>query len=248
MGGNFPPEETPKTIPELMAEQHKELFDKIEPIALRANALPKAIDSDADLELVTPVVLDAKDLSAEIEKARGIAKKPYWDAGKEVDATFKALTTRLDRISSVFQKLASDYQTRVIKAKRDADLAEARRVEAAAQKLRDEAATAKRPETAERKLDQAEGMESVADRHAASASRSNAEVGKIQTAGGTASARTNWAASIEDFDAIDLNKIKHFIPRDAIEKGLAAYVKIQKEGAKMEGVLFFEDVKTSFRR
>ena len=254
LGHNNPPEEThhedgtPRSIEELLAASQAEIIAKVEPIAERANKLPRSIDSEDDLNKVTPVVLDAKALVRDLEAARKAAKQPYIDGGKAVDGFFNPVKDRIGRIVSVFEDLASDFQRRKIEAERAARAEEARKAEQRAQKAREDAEKAKRADTREKRLDAADQAQVEADRAAASVTQTNAQLGKVSGSGGTASARTHWTFAIEDFDKLDLNAIRHFIPRDAIEQGLRAYVKIQKGSAKMDGVRFYEDVKTSFRR
>jgi len=246
IGHNAPPPELSPGEKALAAQA--ELLARVEPIAERANKLPKAINSEEDLETITPVVVDAKSLSSDIEKARKAEKEPYLEGGRAVDGAFNPIKERVDRIVKVFEGLASDFQRRKIEAQRIADAEEARKAEARAAKLREEADAAKRPETAQRRHDLADAAEADAERAAGLAARGNAEIAKVKTTGGTASARGVWTFAIEDFDKVDLNAIRPFIPREAIEQGLRAYVKIQKGAAKLEGVRFFEDVKASFRR
>ena len=97
-------------IEEILADTQKGLLARVEPLAERANALPKKIASEDDLALVTPVVVDAKALAKDIETARSAEKKPYLDGGRAVDAFFKPHKDRLDRIVGVFERLASDFQ------------------------------------------------------------------------------------------------------------------------------------------
>lgn len=248
LGHNNPPEDTPKTIPEILAEKSAETLGKIEPLAERANALPRVINTEEELNKVVPVVLDAKDLVKNLEAERKVEKDPHFKAGKEVDAFFNAHKERIGKIVTVFEGLASDFQQRKIEAERLARAKEAREAEEKARKELQKAEEAKRPETREKRMDLAEAAQADADRAAAAVQKTNAELGKVKGSGGTASARTTWSFSIEDFDKIDLNKIRHFIPRDAIEQGLRAFVKLQKGSASVEGVRFYEDVKTSFRR
>lgn len=248
VGHNNPPEETPPTISETLQLSAADLIGKVQPLADRANKLPRVINTEDELNAVAPVVVDAKQLVKNLEAARKAAKQPYIDGGKEVDGFFNPVKDRIGKIVSVFEALASDFQRRKIAAERAARAEEARKAEERAEKERQKAEAAKRPETREKRLDAAETAQVEADRAAAAVQKTNAELGKVSGAGGTASARTVWTFAIEDFDAVDLNAIRHFIPREAIEQGLRAYVKIQKGSAKMNGVRFYEDVKTSFRK
>lgn len=59
--------------------------------------------------------------------------------------------------------------------------------------------------------------------------------------GSSSSLRTVWVARIENFDDMDLNKIRDFIATDAIQKALNAYVKLHKDKKPLAGVQFAEE-------
>lgn len=241
IGHNAPP------IEELLADTQKDLLARVEPLAERANDLPKKIASEDDLAKVTPVVVDAKALAKDIEGARSAEKKPYLDGGRAVDAFFKPHKDRLDRIVGVFERLASDFQReKIAEERRRAEEAE-RKADAEAERLRKEAEAAKKPETRQRKLDKAAEAENEADRAAAAAGRSGNELGKVTTAGGTARAQTFWNYAIDNYGGVDLNSIRDFIDREAVEKAIRAKIKIQKGNTEIPGVRVFEDVKASIR-
>ena len=241
IGHNAPP------IEEILADTRSALLARVEPIAERANGLPKKIASEDDLALVTPVVVDAKALAKEIENARRDDKQPYLDGGRAVDAFFKPHKDRLDRIASVFERLASDFQREKIRQERARAEESERKAAAEAERLRKEAEAAKKPETQQRKLDAAAEADNAADRAAAAASRSGNELGKVTTAGGTARAQTFWNFAIDNYGEVDLNAIRDFIDREAVEKAIRAKIKIQKGNTDIPGVRVFEDVKASIR-
>jgi hypothetical protein len=241
IGGNMPP------LEEQLATAAQALIDRIEPIATRANALPRVIASEKDIETIAPVVIDAKNLSRELEKTREAQKKPFLEGGKAVDGFFKPMTTRLDRIVSAFEGLTSQFQRDRAAAERLRLQEEARIAQQKADKLREDAEKAKRPQTAEKRADLADQAEADAERAAAAAAQSTQTIAKIDTGGAKVSGRAVWAFEIEDLNKVDLNAIRPFIDREAIEKALRAYAKIQRSAAKVDGVKFFEDVKSSFR-
>lgn len=238
------------SIEEILQDTRSALMARVEPLAERANSveLPnKKIESEDHLALITPIVVDAKALAKDLENARKDDKQPYLDGGRAVDAFFKGPKDRLDRIVGVFERLASDFQReKIAEERRRAEEAE-RRAEAEAERLRKEAETAKKPETQQRKLDKAAEADNAADRAAAAAQRSGNELGKVSTAGGTARAQTFWNYAIENYGELDLNSIRDFIDREAVEKAIRAKIKIQKGNTEIPGVRVFEDVKASIR-
>ncbi|MDR6431256.1 hypothetical protein [Brucella pseudogrignonensis] len=242
IGGNNPP------IKEALADQYKELVSLIDPIAERANAHPRKIESDDDLGPLGEIVLDAKALSKRIEAARKTEKDPFVKGGKEVDQFFHPLTDRLDRIVDVFENEATKYQRAKAEAERRRAADEAAKLRAEEDRKLREAETAKRDSTVERKKDEAADLNSQAADADRRADASAAELTKVRTDNGvTASAKTKWAFRIVDLAAIDLNSLRDFFRVEDIEKAIRSKVAIHKGNAKIEGVDVFEDVKATFR-
>lgn len=243
IGGNNPP------ISEVLAEQYRDLVAKIEPIAERANALPRKVESDEDLGPVGDIIVDASALSKEIEKARKAEKEPHDRAGKEVQAFFLPLKDRLDRISTAFQTASDEYQRQKAAAARRAAEEEARKLREEEERLRREADEAKRPATADRKLDKAEEIADQREEAEARAAATNADLTRIRTdTGVTAGTRTVWNFQITDYDAIPLDKLRPFLKREHVEGAIRSMVNIQKGSTKLDGVRVFEDIKSTFRR
>lgn len=242
IGGNNPP------IKEILAEQHKELIDKIAPIADRANALPRKISDDEDLGPIGEVVLDAKKLSKKLEDTRTTEKAPHLAAGREVDQFFNPLIGRLDKIVEVFEDLASRYQRDKAEAERRRATEEAARLRAGEDKKLREAQEVKRESTAERKKDEAASLGQQASSAEQRTTASAAELTKVRTGSGiTASAKTSWTFRIVDLALIDLNSLRDFFRLEDIEKAIRSKVSIHKGNTKIEGVDVFEDVKATFR-
>lgn len=247
IGGNNPP------ISETLAETHKDLIAKIEPIATRANELGKqikdGIKDDDQLEVVSTLVIDVKSLGDSLEEKRKIEKEPHLNAGREVDGFFKAFSERLSRISVAFIGAASAYQREKLAAEKRAQEQEAERLRVEAEKKRKQADTAKRPETADRKHDQADELEAQADAAEAAAASQNTDLAKVKTAtGATVGAKTEMTFRIVDYEKIPLDKLRPYFKRDQIEAAIKAFTKIHKGASQLEGVHFEEDVKATFRR
>ncbi len=244
IGHNNPP-----TIVEILTEQYADLASRVDAIASRANTAPRAIKSDADLNTIGTLIRDTRLLAKEADQSRTAEKAPHLQAGRDVDAFFKAHGDRLDRIASTFQKIADDHARAVA--------AEARRkAEEEARKAREEAERqaeiARRAEEANRirtadkhearaeaALAQAEQAEAVAAAPAADLIRSRMESGVLSTA------TTTMAFEITDYDAIPLNSIRAYFKRDAVEAALRMAIKMGVR--ELQGVRIYEDVKASFR-
>jgi len=243
---------------ELMTETHKDLLDRLQRLAAMTTdsvadlrpgeKKPPVINTDAQVMTIAPLAKEARALFGLLEKEREKEKAPHLKAGRETDAFFGSHKDRAKRIYETLENLASDFQTRKIAAERAAAQAEAKKREDAAEKLRQDAEKAKRPETSERKIQQAEQEERLADAAIADASASNAALGGVRQDGKTvATARTQWVATVTDFDVIPLEKLRPYLDRAAVDKALKAYVKIHKGSSEIPGVTFTEQAKTQFR-
>lgn len=73
---------------------------------------------------------------------------------------------------------------------------------------------------------------------------------RTRVSGVTASAKTEWSFNITDYQKLiaPFGALGPFIARAEIEKALRTFVRINKGAARMAGVDFFEDVKSTFRR
>lgn len=243
IGGNNPP------IPDVLAEQHKDLIAKIEPIAERANKLPRVVKNDEQLGIVGALVIDANELSKKLEAHRKAEKQPYLDQGREVDAFFNPLIDRLDRIADTFEEISTAYQREKIAAERRARAAKAEKLREAEEKKRAEAEAAKRETTAERKHDEADEIALRAAQAESKANAANKDLGRMQTATGVkVGAKTEWQFEITDYEAIPLDRLRPYFRREEVEKAIRSLVKIQKGSTTLAGVRVFEDISTNFRR
>lgn len=237
------------TIFEVLTEQYAGLASRVEAIATRANTAPRVIKSDADLNEIGVLIRDTRSLAKEADQSRTAEKAPHLQAGRDVDAFFKAHADRLDRISGAFQKIADDHARAVAaKARRKAE-EEARKAREEAERQAEiarRAEEANRAKTADKHearadaaLAQAEQAEAVAAAPAADLVRSRMDSGLLSTA------TTTLAFEITNYDAIPLNSIRAYFKRDAVEAAIRLAMKMGVR--ELEGVRFYEDVKASFR-
>ena len=245
IGHNRPP------LKDVLAEQYKFFADEIEKIAKRADEAPKTIKSDDDLDKVGVVIKDAREMYKRAEAARKEEKEPYLKAGKEVDAFFKVLTDRLESITLSLQKRADEYQReKAAEARRKAE-EEARRLreqEEAARRKAEEAAAAGKAALAGRAEARAEiaAEKAVAAEELAQASA--AELARFRGASGTlATAKTVQKVRIADWQALNLNDLKPYIDREAVQKAANAWLRVTKGREQIIGLEVYEDVRADFR-
>jgi hypothetical protein len=244
IGGNNPPD-----LLTQLAEDHAPLRHEIEKLAERANGTPREIKSEADLDAVGTLIKDTRELARKADKERTTTKEPYLASGRTVDQYFKTLTDRLVRIGDVFQKIADDHARKVAAAARAKAEAEAKaareeadRREAAARKAEED----NRKKNAEAHSAKADVALQAAEAAEAVAAAPAKELVRTTTASGIAAgARTEWDFEILDVDAIDLNKLRALLKRDAVEAALRQFVR--NGNRELAGVRIFENVKATFR-
>lgn len=239
------------TRAELLAEKHADLAKRIDAIAKRADAAPRSIKTDADLDAIGRIVVDARDLAKEAETARTAEKEPHLRASREIDAYFKVSTDRLGRISDFFRKIADDHaRAKAAEARAKAEKA-AREAAEEAERQADIARRAEeagRVKTAEKHEAKAELASEQAFQAQQVAAAPAADLVRHRTGSGVvSSARTEWAFEIVKIGDVPLDLIRPFIKPEHIEQAVRAFVRINKNSVPLAGVRIFEDVKSTFR-
>lgn len=205
---------------------------------------PDKVDSDEDMLFVGRLITDARALAKELEAERSDQSGPLFQAKKKIDGFFKDLTALIERAEKPLRDRADDYTRR--KAAEEREIArrkaeEARRREEEARRKSEEAKSA---EAGGRAAARAETYAAQADAEEKSASEART---KVSGGGVTASGRAVWTFHIDDYAALDLNDLKPFIDRKAVEQAIRSYVRIQKDQARLKGVSIYQDTKTQFR-
>lgn len=248
IGHNAPP-----PLKEILAENYSHFAKEIDEIAERANAAPKAIKSDNDLDAVGVIVKDAKGMINRVEKARKEEKDPYFQAGKEVDAFFKLLWERLDRIAAALGGRADDYQRqKAAEARRKAE-EEARKLrekEEAERRKAEEAAAAGKDRVADRADIKAETLADKAAEAERAAQASAADLARTRGASGTlASAKTVTKVRIVDLTVVQqsMGPLGPYMDSDAIQKAANTWLRVTKGAGSIAGLEVYDDVKATFR-
>lgn len=248
IGGNMPPE---PTLKERLTETYAPMIAEVDRIAEVATALPKVVGNDKDLDRVGVVVKDAKAMAKRLDGARKAEKKEFDDKGKEVQAHFNPVIERLGLIAERLEDRATAYQREKLAAER-------REREEAARKLREkeeaERRKAQQAEDAGRAAvaGRAEDRAEIAGQRAAEledqAAGSAADLTRTRGASGTlATSKTTLDFRIVDIAKVNLETLRPYLDREAIEKAIRSLLRFQKGNAVCEGVEFFENVKASFR-
>lgn len=248
IGHNLPP-----PLKEILAENYAHFATEIEAIAERANAAPKTVRNDDDLDAVGVIVKDAKAMLKRVDGARKVEKEPFFQAGREVDGFFKAMTERLDRIASALEARATEYQrAKAAEARRKAE-EEARKLreaEEAARRKAEEAAAAGRERTADKAEVKADTLAEKAAEAERMAEASAADLARTRGASGTlASAKTVLKVRIADLAAVQqsMGPLGPYMDSDAIQKAANNWLRFTKGAGSIPGLEVYEDVKATFR-
>lgn len=246
IGHNRPPSQA-----EILAENYAHFAKEIEGIAERANAAPKAVRNDDDLDAVGVIVKDAKVMTKRVDNARTTEKEPHLKAGREIDSFFKAMTERLSRIATVLEDRATEYQRAKAAAARRKAEEEARKLrekEEAARRKAEEAAAAGKADVAARSEAKAEALADRIDAAEQAAQASAADLARSRGASGTvATARTVQKVRITDYAALNLGPLGPYLDREAVQKAANGWLRVTKGKESLPGLEVYDDVKASFR-
>jgi len=244
LGGNNPP-----PLSEILQEKYEGLSGSVADLALSAEAAPREIKTDGDLDRTAVVVKDAKQMLKRIDGFRVAEKEPFLQSGRDVDSFFKLLSERVNRIADVLSRRADDYNRKKLAEARRRAEEEARKAREEAEAARKKAAeleaagraaqAAKQADKAEAAIDAAFAAEAKGNQSAADLTRVRGESGVL------ASTCTEWKGEIVNIDELDVKALAPFIKREHLQSALNAFVRTGRR--ELKGARIFEDVKSSFR-
>ena len=245
IGGNNPP------LGEVLADRYAPVLAEISLLADQANALPAKVDSDTAQANVGKVVIAARNLRDKLETNRRQEKEPFLTSGRIVDGYFGEHTERLENMMARLQARADAYAERKA-AEAAALLAEQRRAqeELAAQqeRLAAKARERGRPNDAAKREDAAEAARDEADRLAEQHETAKpADLVRSRVGGVTASAKGKWSGVVEDWETLDLNQLRPWIPREVIQKAIDQVARTHKAQANLKGVKVTQETRAIFK-
>lgn len=91
---------------------------EVSAILLRAHNLPTRCESDDEVKLFVPLVVELRDHAARLEKMRVAEKEPHLRRGNAVDQFFKSMTDRLGKGRSILEARVNDWNQRKLAAER----------------------------------------------------------------------------------------------------------------------------------
>jgi hypothetical protein len=219
-------------------------------VALEARAAeaPLVLEDDEDLQVVTGLVGDFTKAAKRADELRDQQGRPHLEAQRTINTFFKAFDARLKNAKDEIGKRATAYMNKKAEAERQARLAaEAKAREAAAQKEREAAAAVQAGKASEAMAAQAaaDELQARADHAADAATAKPSELARTQTDAGTATLQVSWEFEIESIDSIDLEALRPFLPRTAVEQAMRAFVKSGRR--EIKGARIFSKNTARFR-
>lgn len=247
--GSLKGDNQPADIVARLQDDHAELAAHCQDLIRRANELPAAVETEEDLHKVADFVREVTNATKRAEKIRVDEKEPYLSAERAVDGFFNAIRNPLIKIKGALESAAGAYQRR--------KEAEERRAREEAARIAREKAEAEAREAArlaaERRRAEAEAANDRANEariEARVATRATeakpADLVRTRTdTGAMATAKSWWQGEITDARALDLETLRPFIPKAALEQALRGF--IAAGGREIAGATIFEETKAVFR-
>ena len=243
----------PEAMREFIAEDIHSLLARRDELLGSASRAPATVTDDEMAGKIADLVKLIAACIKNAEADRVSRKEPFLEGGRVVDAVLRGVTEPLTKAKADIERRLTLYQREKADAerRRREEIARQEREEAERQSRAFEEAAAKAQTQAD--LDQAIEAEALAKQQAADAiearkaaeakpadlSRSRSDMGAV------ASLHRFWDMDALDRETIDLETLRPFIPLDAIEKAVRAFVK--SGGRELRGVKIFENTETRVR-
>lgn len=235
---------------DILRDQFKDLMDEVEALAKRATdekdkLANGAVETDEQRDALVSIGVDAGKVVRKLGPVRLETTKPLRDQVDETNKFFEAMSSRMERVKSAFERLVGAYDS----AKREAAQREAaKQAELAADEAKrklEEAAASTHSVEGDVILREAEKSEHRAQSLAREAL--GAGTGPTRTEAGTISQKTEWTFRIVDASKIDLNALRPHFKIAEIEKAIRGHIRANRDTVKLFGVEIFPDTKTHFR-
>ncbi len=187
------------------------------------------------------------------EADRVSRKEPFLEGGRVIDGVFRGVTEPLTRAKTDVERKLTLYQREVAEAERRRREEVARAERAEAERLAIEAAECEAEAATDADIDDAISADALARQREADAVAAQraaeakpAELSRQRSDyGAVASLRRFWDMEGLDRETIDINALRPFLPLDAIEKAVRAFIKAG--GRELKGVRIFENTATTVR-
>jgi dihydrofolate reductase len=227
LGHNNPPSPT-ELLQEKLGETYEPLLAESRVLINKAKDIANSqIDDDEKCGEFTNLIKEITASIKKLETARTSEKEVFLSGGRVVDSFFKLVTDTLDKTKRAINQPVTDYLNEKQRKERLRLAAEAeeRRKQAEAQlQAAAELEGAGLDQQAAGSLSKAEANTDKALKLDAAAAGKPSELSHTRGTASVASLRTRWVGKIIDYNTLDLEMLRSFIPQDALQKALNGYV------------------------
>lgn len=242
---NQPPSDT-DILKDSLNEQTRDLLDARDELLDEGSRVPETIADDETCGRVSDFIKKLTAAAKDAEGRRTKTKEPFLASAKIVDGHFAAIKDPLDRLKAIVLRGVTAYLQRKEAAARAQAEAERRDAERLAKEAADRADRLARNAQTEIGRDvAADAGQVAADAAAVAADATKAATAKPAELsrtrgdyGSVASLRTEWTFESFDRATIDLNKLRPYLPSDAIDKAIRAFIK--SGGRELTGTRIYE--------
>lgn len=232
-------------LKDMLAASYADMAKEIDEAVAAADRAPAVVENDTVCGKVADLVKDLRNLRKQAETGHDDEKRPFLNAGRDVDDYFRAPMANADAaIKSLLARQAPYLDAKDKAARAAAKAAEDAAREAATAKLleAERAQDAGEFDTADTLLNAAAIAEEVAETAALTQSAKAADLTRMYSRGGSVtSLRREWTFTVENRDAINLEAIRPYLAPADVDKAIRAYVKAGKR--ELSGVKIFEQAK-----
>lgn len=235
-----------QSMRDMLLASYTDLQGDVARVIASSQRAPVAITDDETNGKFGDLVKIVIGVAKKAEEARKVEKEPFLRAGQEVDAFFNVIRDDLGTHKNALLSRQTTYLTEKERKERERQTEIARiAAEEAARKL-DEATSARAPEDAATALNEAVDAETRSAEAALAANAKPADLVRTHGAmGSTSSLKAVWVYEITDRGKIPLDILRPYLPADAIDKAIAAYVKAGYR--ELHGVRIYETRKAVVR-
>jgi len=248
IGHNNPPSDA-ETLKESLQEKHGKLLSRANELFTAADRIPEVFASDEEAQKAGDFIKQITACSKSLEAERVSEKEPYLTLGRVVDGFFKNYTDILLKAKNKASRPLDAYVKQKAEEERKQRQEEAERLRKQAEEQATAAAalsTAKMDDLADKALNQAVITEQQANKVEASIAAKPAELASVRgEMGSLASLRTRWVGEVIDRESLDIEKLRHHIPLDALQKALNSF--ITAGGRELKGAKIYEKTETVVR-
>jgi hypothetical protein len=202
-----------------------------------AGGLPEKITGKTLLGEVSRSVIALRDLSKRAETSREAEKAPYLRAGQAVDAFFKEVIVRLDKMGSILNRRVNDYQQEQLAAERRAREAEQQETMRLAEEARLKAVRARTDANrSAREIEAALAERRASEAQEAAEATPAGMVRERFADGPLVTMKTVKYVQITDIKAIPLDELRPYLKPSAIEDAVRNWARATEYTGTMAGV------------